>query len=109
MTARVAAKFDSCGFPVDALLHDRRAGPDRRAGDLTPAGGIFSPVPAFDRRERNDRRRRVDPTTFDKQYTRDELDFMAAIQKFKEQTGNPYPSHRDVLKVAVCLGYRKAV
>ena len=59
-------------------------------------------------RVRKDRRRRIDPTTFEKQYTDDELEFMNAVQYFKVQSGKSFPSHGDVLRVAASLGYRKA-
>ena len=54
------------------------------------------------------RRRRIDPTTFEKQYTEDELEFMTAMQRFKTRSGRAFPTHREVLKVAADLGYRKA-
>jgi hypothetical protein len=62
-----------------------------------------------ERRERKERRRRIDPTTFEKQYTEDELEFMNAMQRFKVQSCKSFPSHGDVLRVALSLGYRKVV
>ena len=32
---------------------------------------------------------------------------MNAMQRFKERTGKPFPTHGEVIKVAVSLGYRK--
>ena len=34
---------------------------------------------------------------------------MNAMQRFKERTGRPFPSHGEVIKVAVALGYRKLI
>jgi hypothetical protein len=34
---------------------------------------------------------------------------MNAMQRFKELSGKTFPSHGDVLRVAVMLGYRRAV
>ena len=34
---------------------------------------------------------------------------MNAMQRYKERTGKSFPSHGEVLKVAVSLGYRKVV
>ena len=31
------------------------------------------------------------------------------MQRFKDQSAKPFPSHGDVLRVAFSLGYRKAV
>jgi hypothetical protein len=40
-------------------------------------------------------------------YTFDEFEFMTAIQRWKETTGNPHPSWADVLRIAKALGYRR--
>jgi hypothetical protein len=34
---------------------------------------------------------------------------MNAMQRFKELSGKAFPSYGDVLKVAISLGYRRAV
>ena len=58
---------------------------------------------------RKERRRRVDPTTFEKQYTEDEIAFMNAVQDFKIRSGKMFPTHGDILRVALSLGYRQSV
>jgi hypothetical protein len=110
-----AGSFDFSAFPENTVFHERRTGRDRR--DV----GAPRPIPkavenkertdarAPERRARKERRKRIDPTTFEKQYTDDELEFMNAMQRFKERTGRPFPSHGEVIKVAVALGYRKLV
>ncbi len=35
------------------------------------------------------------------------MEFMNAVQRFKEQSGKGFPTYGEVLKVAVGLGYRK--
>jgi len=99
-----AETFDFSAFPADTLFLDRRTLPGRsgfppRTGD-TPAS---TPTP----RPHKERRRRVDPTTFEKQYTEDEIEFMNAVQDYKSRSGKMFPSHGDILKVALRLGYRK--
>ena len=79
------------------------SGRDRRQADA--AGEAIEPVPR--RREKQNRRRRVDPTTFEKQYTDDEIEFMNAIQRFKMQSGKAFPTHGDSLRIAIGLGYRQ--
>jgi hypothetical protein len=37
------------------------------------------------------------------------MEFMNAMQRFKERTGKAFPTHAEVIKVAVSLGYRKLV
>jgi hypothetical protein len=41
------------------------------------------------------------------EYTRDEVEFMLAIEKYKRERQRPYPTFREVLSVARSLGYRK--
>jgi hypothetical protein len=95
--------FDFGAFPPDTLFVDRRSGRDRRF-----PGPPREPRPPSERRARPERRKRIDPTTFDKQYTDAELEFMGAVQRFKTQNGCPFPTHRQVLAIAARLGYRKA-
>ena len=103
--------FDMTRFPPNTLFHDRREGRDRREDDAKAkeASQEIIPKPAAERREKKERRRRIDPTTFEKQYTDDELEFMNAMQRFKDQYCKAFPSHGDVLQVAFSLGYRKSV
>ncbi len=110
------APFDFSKFPEDTLFYERREGQDRRSRrrdmptELVPGGEVSesTKVPP-ERRAKKERRRRIDPTTFEKQYTDDELEFMNAMQRFKVQTGKSFPSHGEVLRVAFSLGYRKLV
>ncbi|CAN5877149.1 hypothetical protein BH23PLA1_BH23PLA1_31420 [soil metagenome] len=94
--------FDFDAYPPDTLFHDRRSGTDRRK----EFAGMHTAIP-LPRPARKTRRRRIDPTTFEKQYTDEELEFMTAMQRFKVQTGKTFPSHGEVLRVAYALGYRK--
>jgi hypothetical protein len=104
-------EFDFSSFPRNTLFHERRTGRDRRK-QFTAHAGDESPSPRacpVERRVKKERRRRIDPTTFEKQYTDDEMEFMNAIQRFKERTGKSFPTHGDVLEVAAALGYRRVV
>jgi hypothetical protein len=102
-------EFDLSGFPENTLFIDRRSGRDRRdkIGRGKPANQAHSeaPRPQPEARVRKDRRKRIDPTTFEKQYTGDELEFMNAMQRYKERTGKAFPTYGEVIKVAVSLGY----
>ena len=103
-------KFDAAAIPDDAMLHDRRGGPKRQArGGEDPAAAAATPPERRPgpRPVKKERRRRIDPTTFEKQYTDDEIEFMNAMQYFKMQTGRAFPTYGEVLKVANDLGYRK--
>ncbi|MEO6807922.1 MAG: hypothetical protein ABI353_02285 [Isosphaeraceae bacterium] len=102
-TPSASPKFDFSAYPRDTLFHERRTGQDRRDPTDSP------PAEPGERRIKKDRRRRIDPTTFEKQYTEDELEFMNAMQRFKVQSGKPFPTHGEVLRVAISLGYRRVV
>jgi hypothetical protein len=102
-------EFDFSAFPGDSVFHERRTGLERR-GQTMPPGRTPSPAKTpSERRAKKERRKRIDPTTFEKDYTEDELEFMTAVQKFKDRSGKPFPSYREVLGVAVGLGYRRVV
>jgi hypothetical protein len=107
LTPSTAQKFDFDAFSSDTLFLDRRQGRDRRSVAPSQPEATGAPVSVPERRERKERRRRIDPTTFEKQYTPDELEFMNAMQQFKVQSCKTFPTHREVIKVAVTLGYRK--
>jgi hypothetical protein len=104
-------EFDFSAYPFGTLFHERREGRERRKDLTTASKPEVQAVPAAprERRARKERRRRIDPTTFEKEYTVDEIEFMNAMQRFKERTGSSFPTHGEVLKVAAGLGYRRVV
>jgi len=104
-------KFDPLP-PDDAIPHARRSGQDRHPrtsrGPSAPKRADSS-KPSAERRAKQKRRGRIDPTTFEKQYSDDEIEFMNAIQRFKVQSGRSFPTYGEVLEVAHQLGYRKMI
>ncbi len=108
-TQPATPKFDFSAFPVDTLFYDRRSGLERREAEKrAEALAPRADAPHPHRRAKKERRRRVDPTTFEKQYSDDEMEFMKAMQDYKNRTGKSFPSYGDVLRVAAGLGYRKS-
>jgi hypothetical protein len=59
-------------------------------------------------RQSSGRRRLIDPTTCERDYSPAELEFMKAIQAYKLASGRSFPSWGEVLTVLHGLGYRKA-
>lgn len=53
------------------------------------------------------RRKRIDPTTCDREYTLAEVEFMNAMQQYKIQSGRLYPTWTEVLEVLESLGYTR--
>jgi hypothetical protein len=58
-------------------------------------------------RSTSGRRRMVDPVTCERQYSASELEFMRAMQQYKESSGRMFPTWSEVLEVLQGLGYRK--
>lgn len=51
----------------------------------------------------------VDPTTSEIIYSADEVEFMNAVQAYKQQTGRKFPAYSELLRVLKGLGYQKVV
>ncbi len=51
------------------------------------------------------RRRYVDPTTTEREYTEAEMEFMMAMQEYKRRSGRMFPTWSEVLEVLQGLGY----
>jgi hypothetical protein len=56
---------------------------------------------------KGERRRQVDPTTCEKDYSDDEILFMKAMDQYKRANRRPFPTWSEVLEVLHSLGYRK--
>ena len=61
----------------------------------------------FERRAKVNRRRQIDPTTCERDYTGDELEFMSALDEYKRTSGRMFPTCSEVLEVIRGLGYQK--
>lgn len=82
------AKMDETG---------RREESERRQEDTNPAG----------ERRKTNRRRQIDPTTCERDYTEAEIEFMHALDNYKRQSGRMFPTCSEILEVLGKLGYRK--
>jgi hypothetical protein len=54
---------------------------------------------------RSARRRKIDPTTCERDYGPEELEFMQALERYKRSNGRPFPTCSEVLEVVKSLGY----
>ena len=64
-------------------------------------------IRAAEARKASGRRRYVDPSTCDREYSAPELEFMNAMQEYKKRSGRLFPTWSEVLEVLRDLGYRK--
>jgi hypothetical protein len=58
-------------------------------------------------RQSSGRRRFVDPTTCERDYSQAELEFMLAMSEYKQKSGRMFPTWCEVLEVLRSLGYEK--
>ena len=56
---------------------------------------------------RAERRRLIDPTTCEREYAADELEFMQALDRYKRTSGRMFPTCSEILEVVRSLGYAK--
>jgi hypothetical protein len=64
-------------------------------------------APTLERREKVNRRRQIDPTTCERDYTDTEVEFMNALDDYKRKSGRMFPTCSEVLEVIHSLGYVK--
>lgn len=112
-------------YDTDVLVTDRRRSSQRRTKperrpvrpvkEVAPEPeeevrfedpGISARREIMDRR-RQDRRRQIDPTTCERDYSDGEIEFMRAMDEYKRKSGRPFPTWSEVLEVVMSLGYRK--
>lgn len=84
---------------------------DRLASEETPEWvnrrASAQAARASQARQVSGRRRFVDPTTCDREYNPEELEFMRAMHSYKQRSGRMFPTWSEVLEVLRSLGYEK--
>ena len=100
MAARIPGK--------DIAQVDRRTIPRRTAARRRKAMPVTMQRRSGKRRRQQvERRRQIDPTTCERDYTDDEIEFMTAIDRYRRENGRPFPTWSEVLEVVRALGYQK--
>jgi hypothetical protein len=91
------------------VLVDPRAGKDRRAQTDRRQTNIPVAVERRlgERRCKVNRRRQIDPTTCERDYSTDEIEFMQAMDEYKRRSGRMFPTCSEILEVVRDLGYAK--
>jgi len=84
-------------------VKDRRSSTDRR----TKNGTVKVERRQGERRAKVNRRRQIDPTTCERDYSVDEIEFMQALDAYKRSSGRMFPTCSEVLEVLRGLGYHK--
>lgn len=78
---------------IDRRREDRR---DEARQDASGSG-----------RRKTPRRRQIDPTTCERDYSDNEIEFMRAMDEYKRAAGRMFPTCSEVLEVIRSLGYVK--
>ncbi|MEZ6096383.1 MAG: hypothetical protein R3C03_19500 [Pirellulaceae bacterium] len=64
-------------------------------------------VEVNDDSRKSNRRRHIDPTTCERDYNEQEIEFMRAMDDYKRSSGRMFPTCSEILEVLLELGYRK--
>src|SRR2546421_5836266 len=83
------------GFPADRRKRNIPVATDRRRAENAAA-----------KRKSSERRRLIDPTTCERDYSDDETECMKAMDRYKRENRRPFPTWSEVLEVLRSLGYR---
>jgi hypothetical protein len=106
----VAKKDEVANVALDrrntgAARNDRRAKGDDRRKESAP---VAVERRKLERREKVSRRRQIDPTTCERDYTPAEVEFMNAMNEYKRRSGRMFPTCSEILEVVQSLGYVKS-
>jgi hypothetical protein len=91
---------------VDRRRKERRGSSEPRQSGSAPAAAAVSHA-GVERRAKVERRRQIDPTTCERDYSEEQVDFMKAMDLYKRRSGRQFPTWSEVLEVLHNLGYRK--
>jgi hypothetical protein len=79
---------------------------DRRRNDRRSSEESARPRPILNKpAKKANRRRHIDPTTCERDYRQDEIDFMRAMDDYKRAAGRMFPTCSEVLEVIRSMGY----
>jgi hypothetical protein len=95
--------------PSQLATIDRRESRDRRGGVERRLHNVPVAVDrrVGERRTKVNRRRQIDPTTCERDYTPEEIEFMSAMDAYKRRSGRMFPTCSEGLEVIKSLGYEK--
>ncbi|MEM9943206.1 MAG: hypothetical protein AAF939_16705 [Planctomycetota bacterium] len=89
---------------LEKLNETGRRTSDRRTSKTKEQAKSESPVVE---RRKVKRRRQIDPTTCEREYSDPEIEFMQAMDEYKRASGRMFPTCSEILEVLTKIGYRK--
>jgi hypothetical protein len=103
-----SAKSKSNGRKSGEVNIERRSSTDRRKTERRTAQvEVAVERRQLERRQKVNRRRQIDPTTCERDYSDDEVEFMQALDRYKRSSGRMFPTCSELLEVLRGLGYAK--
>jgi hypothetical protein len=88
------------------VLIDRRTPKERRtSGERRKDSGPVAVEHRKSERRKVPRRRQIDPTTCERDYSADEVEFMQALDAYKRANGRMFPTCSEILEVIRDMGY----
>jgi hypothetical protein len=94
-------KTTSPEVELNRRSNDRRGQKDERRKEAVP---VATERRATERRKAP-RRRQIDPTTCERDYSGDEIEFMQAMDAYKRANGRMFPTCSEILEVIRAMGY----
>ncbi len=101
-TAKAGKTAGAAQEAKDEITLDRRGTGERRSEDA--AGNAKR---GDNERRKAPRRRQIDPTTCERDYSEAEIEFMQAMDDYKRANGRMFPTCSEILEVLQGLGYQK--
>ena len=94
-------KINSAEVEMNRRASDRRQQKEERRKESAPV--------AVERRtserRKTPRRRQIDPTTCERDYSGEEIEFMQAMDAYKRANGRMFPTCSEILEVIRAMGY----
>lgn len=96
--AKIKKQLDAINETGKRKTADRRKTKSKTEAEATK--------PVVERRKVK-RRRQIDPTTCEREYSDHEIEFMQAMDEYKRASGRMFPTCSEILEVLTKMGYRK--
>jgi len=88
------------------VVMDRRTSQDRRKSNERRKKNVSATAERRGgQRRKVQRRRQIDPTTCERDYSADEIEFMQALDAYKRANGRMFPTCSEILEVIRDMGY----
>ena len=89
---------------------DPRSNKDRRNSDRRHREApVAVERRSTERRVKVSRRRQIDPTTCERDYSPEEVEFMGALDDYNRRSGRMFPTCSEILEVFKSLGYHRPI